>query len=182
MGGDAMTVHPWQIPAEQVEDCAKACADKGIPRHDDAIRIIIAAAQNHKPANSPTSLETLRELVTASPGEWTRASAVAALRGPLGVEISRERGRQLLNQLADEGLLDKQGPQGKLWTRTERPAAAPHVLAGYEAVRDVIHGAPGTAERDSVIWAAVQAFRAVEYAERHRQHEQDERDDDGDEQ
>lgn len=66
--------------------------------------------------NGPTSLDTLREAVEAEGGNWTthRAQGVFPGRG-----LTPERLRQLLNALADEGLLIKHGKLGRLWTPRE---------------------------------------------------------------
>jgi hypothetical protein len=41
----------------------------------------------------------------------------------------------------------------------------PHQRAGYEAVYEVIRRFPGSAERNGVVWRAVEAYRAAAEAE-----------------
>jgi hypothetical protein len=66
--------------------------------------------------NGVTSLDVLREAVQTEGGNWTvhRAQDVFPDRG-----FTVERLRQLLNKLADEGLLIKHGKLGRLWTPRE---------------------------------------------------------------
>lgn len=66
--------------------------------------------------NGPTTLDTLRDAVQTEGGKWTvhRARHVFPDR-----HFSPERIRQLLNALADEGLLIKHGKLGFAWTPAE---------------------------------------------------------------
>jgi len=76
-------------------------------------------------------LDRLRAAVIDQGGDWDTQRAITLL----GLQVTPERARQLLNTLAEEGLLNRQGARGYLWTVTEHaqitPQIAAHVLWHY---------------------------------------------------
>lgn len=63
--------------------------------------------------NGAGTLDVLREAVQAEGGNWTTRRADHVFPDRM---LTPERLRQLLNALADEGLLVKHGKLGRLWT------------------------------------------------------------------
>lgn len=63
--------------------------------------------------NGADTLDILREAVKAEGGNWTTRRADHVFPDRM---LTPERCRQLLNALADEGLLIKHGALGRLWT------------------------------------------------------------------
>lgn len=79
-------------------------------------------------AKPATHLDELRQFVQDQDHEWTTGRATDL------IGVTPEKARQLLNALADEGLLVKHGVRGRLWT----PVRNVYTVGGkvHEAVSD----------------------------------------------